>query len=75
MKKISQSHGEVEQATKTVATEIELDHLETKLFYWRQYISFNRIKMFIAYWIIFKTNQKGPPEADDQVEEIFFWLV
>ena len=45
---------EPEQVTSTVATETKLD----QLFDWRQHSTFNRIRIFLAYYMRFKTKQK-----------------
>ena len=64
---------EPEQVMSTVATETKLD----RIFDWRQYSSFNRIKNFIVYFMRFKTKQKGPLKADEihQAEQILFRFV
>ena len=62
-----------EQVTSSVATETELD----QLFDWRRYSTFNRIRNFIAYCMMFYTKQKGPLKADKihQAEQILFRFV
>ena len=52
---------EAEQATSTVAAETKLH----QTFDWDRYSSLNRIRNFIAYYMRFKTKQKGPLKADE----------
>ena len=64
---------EPEQITSTVATETKLG----QLFDWRRYSTFKRIRKFIAYYMRFKTKQKGTLKADEihQAEQILFRIV
>ena len=64
---------EPEQVTSTVATETELE----KLFDWRRYSTFNRIRNLIAYCMRVKTKQKELLKADElhQAEQILFRCV
>ena len=52
---------EPEQVTSTVATETKLD----RLFDWRRYSTFNRIRNLMAYCMRFTTKQKGTLKADE----------
>ena len=61
---------EAEQATSTVAA-------VNKLFDWRRYSTFNRIRNFIAYCMQFKTKHRGTLKADEihEAEQILFPFV